>query len=72
MMPLMASHMLHAPPVLSCLFIRQTLEATKSFFAEEPKLSMEQFFSRWALFLSHLEAAVANHHEDLRKRKRGF
>jgi hypothetical protein len=46
------------------------LDATHAFFAEEPKTSMEAFFSRWATFAAQLEAAVASGDDPRAKRAR--
>lgn len=46
------------------------LDATHAFFAEEPKTSMEAFFSRWATFAVQLEAAVASGDDPRAKRAR--
>ena len=46
------------------------VDAAKSYFAEEAKLSPEEFFSRWALFLGQLDTAVANQQADAQKRAR--
>lgn len=45
------------------------VEAAKTYFAEEVKLSAEEFFSRWAVFLGQLDTAVANQAADMSKRQ---
>ena len=47
------------------------VEAAKTYFAEEAKLSAEEFFSRWAVFLGQLDMAVANEEADRSKRQAG-
>lgn len=48
------------------------LDSTHAFFAEDSKTSMETFFSRWATFITQLEAAVASEIEQKPKRARRF
>ena len=43
------------------------VDGCKSYFAEEAKLSAEEFFSRWAQFLAQLDTAIANQQADLKR-----
>lgn len=44
-----------------------SIDAAKTYFAEDKKATAEDFFSRWATFIGQLETAIANHQTDRRK-----
>ena len=43
------------------------VDGCKAYFGEDAKLSAEEFFSRWALFLAQLDTAIANQQTDLKR-----
>lgn len=49
--------------------MQSEIEAAKKYFAEEAKLSAEEFFSRWATFIGQIETAVHNQQADAKKQR---
>ena len=47
--------------------MQSEIEAAKKYFAEDVKLSAEEFFSRWATFIGQIETAVHNQQADAKK-----
>ena len=47
--------------------MQSEIEAAKKYFAEDAKLSAEEFFSRWATFIGQIETAVHNQQADAKK-----